>query len=254
MLVSVAFVACQDTEGQAPGALSADLSARATESAAWRLSLLVRGKQDLRCLIEGTPEPLQVDISRAHEHVESLAIPITSPARFLEPPFAPNADDRTFLERAADAPSMLADAPNAARYRSIALAAFTAATSPKLPLGVKLQVLKTLNTANLSFTLDVTMDRLLETQDWFERVHQKLPEVPTLGESLLLFGTVIRTGTSPPFVVAFSSADTIVSGGAQNEAHDTVLCQIRTGIFDVGHEPRADIAILRVLDVQRLGM
>lgn len=216
----------------------------------WKLSLLVPG--DAACDPQRAPEPLEITVADAKARVEGVTIvTVTDPLRFTQPPYAPDPKTRAFLEGLAQQPANLGDAATAAKYEASARDLFARAFAAPVPVTANLRVLSATNASMMLLGLDLSVKDLARVDAWYATVAAKLDGVsPSLIERLLIYGTVQRDGSAPRFRVTFG-ADTIITGGAHNEVHDTTLCQLRTGAFDVAHVPKADIGIAKIVAIQR---
>jgi hypothetical protein len=230
---------------------SAGKNDESAPDAGWLVKLDVNG--DANCDPERTPEPFALTISAANAKIESFFLhSFRSPNDLLAAPFIVSDDARAFLEQVAADLTVLSDAAQLERYERIALKAFEQAFSPPIPIVARAKFLPSAKLALVLMSADIMVGELLAAQAWLNDVDQTFPDIRAAGESLLVFGTVIRTGGAPSFVIEYDPHDTIITGGAQNEAHDTTLCQLRTGIFDVDAEPMADIAIAKITEVTEL--
>ncbi|MGZ3693094.1 MAG: hypothetical protein ACXWQO_02585 [Bdellovibrionota bacterium] len=121
--------------------------------------------------------------------------------------------------------------------------------SPPNPVTVR--VLK--NVKSASFSHNVPFSGLIDFQEWHQSLINALKSSKLnvgLANPYLIFGPVSRTGQKPNFKVSFDPDRSVLSAGAQNEAHDTTLCQLRKGIFKVEEGSEADIAIERFVSIQ----
>lgn len=225
----------------------------------WELSVEVNG--DANHDLARKPEPFVVRISETNKAVEALrSIRTVSPAAFLEPPFQPSAEQKKTLESAGDL-AYLKIEQNLKNYDKICETLLTTVLPPGFSGRSRTRVLKNAGIIDQSFSHPVTVADLVAFQDWFYKSvvpfvkrNSKRFSLPTEAEEyhlpLLIHGTVVRSGTAPQYKIEFDVKDTIITAGAQNEAKDTTLYQLRTGMFDVNASPKANIGIHRILGVR----
>lgn len=263
LAVAAAMPACRTSNA---AKVKEELNERAAEpTSVWRLDLLVNG--DSNCDADRKPEPFTVDIAMEHAAVEALAsVSARSLSVFLTAPFAPTQADKAFLRQ----PGTPIDLE---RAKEVAVRLFTAAFAPQFPVEFKPKILPSTGLlTGLRFVHAISVADLPAYQTWFNDTlvpnakrnsGLQLTMEASSGQAdhgalrpiipILLYGTARATGDAPNRVVSFDANDTIVTAAAQNEAHDTTLCQLRKGIVNPDGQTKFDIPIYSVEKVTAVG-
>jgi hypothetical protein len=202
------------------------------------------------------PDPLEVLLPLDAPVEAARSLYVAKAGAFLNAPFKPTEQDKELLAVVASDPRALYNPELLAKYSAMAQRLIEEAFAP--PGTVKVSVHKLGGGVQVYHPMLVR--DLLKFQDWYFNV--LAPQlnadlsVTTQGTTtepvlpFLLYGTVIRTGQKPNYHIAFDPADTIITSNPQNEAFDTTLFQLRTGMFDLPAMKKADISLVRIMSVE----
>lgn len=252
LVLSLVLTGCAGLSQRQPAAFAAGRSP-AQNAGLVKVELLVTG--DANCDRKKTPEAFSVllDPGQPVDGVHSATV--LSPAGFLKAPFKPLSSEKSFLNKLIADRQLLKDQSQLLLYQKLAEKLFVAELKP--PVDIRPVASKY---GSVVFMHPLVLNELMAFQSWYmdELAPQTndLLRVTTTGNPdepllpLILFGSVTRTGHAPRFSVEFDPKDSVITGNPQNEVHDTTLCQLRKGIFDVDQVPQADITIVRILGVQ----
>lgn len=219
------------------------------------------------------PERLTLKIKSENSAVTSVSsASLKDLLVFTAAPFQPTEEEFRKLKEANDNRALLGDATYRASVATTAKEVFSRTYPTSFDTNVQLQYLRSANFLAIRIGHNLKIDDLLEYQAWLDAMIPKYqaipvavnfvdysqynlpPEFAKVGMPLLIYGSTNRIPLNPvdngdQFQVTFKSSDTIITGGAQNEAHDTTLCQLRTGIVTANQ--KYDISLFRVLSVHR---
>ncbi len=227
--------------------------------------LRVKVKGDRNDSKGGKPEIFSVDVSEENQMVESLSsFSLKSPLALTRAPFNPVGEEISFIEHCDRDLAFLK--ANLKKYRELAERLYRDALSPKSNFSMAIQFLSHAGLVKQAFNHRISVSELLSYQDWFFSKVVPVAKTNNLLSlpreevdfdvhfiiPLLIHGTVIRRGILPPYEISFDRKDAEITAGIQNEAKDTTLYQLRTGIFDVTTQPQANIGVIEVQSCERL--
>ncbi len=206
------------------------------------------------------PQKFQVWFSEKNAYVDSLSTSFNGAEVFLSKPFNPTKSESQFLKDVASNIKVLENEEGPRHYVALVEKLFKQAFSPNVDIEVLVQPLFDLGVLNTTVVYKVHIQDVLDFQNWYIQVFvPRIKPNPFIslpsdnGEIkplLLVYGTVKRTGVQGNYLVSYDK-DVILTAGSQNEVHDTTLCQLQKGIFDISAVPKADIAVHHIFKVTK---
>jgi hypothetical protein len=198
----------------------------------YRIDMLVNGDRNCDPRPEPAPEPFVLDLSTEHSVINFYPSFITNKlSDIYEIGLEISKSQKVVIDDIVKNP----DKAKAAKVEVIIGEIFTNAKIPVKSTRARLQVLPLLGQMSLTVTHEIEVANLLGYFKWIKDVQKKTSKDVRDKfrgvEDMVVFGTVRRSGTAPNFNVSFDPTDTILTLSGQNEAHDTTLCQLRTGII-----------------------